>query len=65
MKTLIKRLAKIFSFVIIPPRRADHFNASDAARRISDQDRWDDALTACMYDENARTYLDYIGPRGR
>lgn len=25
--------------------------------------RWDEALTACLYDENARRYLDYMGPR--
>lgn len=25
--------------------------------------RWDEALMACMYDENARRYVDYLGAR--
>ena len=25
--------------------------------------RWDEALTACLNDENAYKYLDYLGPR--
>jgi hypothetical protein len=26
---------------------------------------WDEALMAAMYDENARIFLDLMGPRGR
>jgi len=26
---------------------------------------WDEALMAAMYDENARNFLDLMGPRGR
>lgn len=26
---------------------------------------WEEALVAAMYDENARSFLDFMGPRGR
>ncbi len=65
MKNLINRLSNFFSFGALPPLRTDHFTASDDAAALRAEDRWEDALMACMYDENARTYLDYIGRRGR
>jgi hypothetical protein len=65
MKTLIKRLSNFFSYGALSPLRGEHFTASDDAATLRAEGRWEDALMACMYDENARTYLDYIGRRGR
>jgi hypothetical protein len=35
----------------------DNISRSDVCR--------EEALMAAMYDENARTFLDFMGPRGR
>jgi hypothetical protein len=51
---------------IVPTRSQRGPGRDDPYVNISLSDAcWDEALMAAMYDENARTFLDLMGPRGR
>jgi hypothetical protein len=59
MTSLFERLAKSFRQTGgTAPRQAGLFPTSGATAA-----RWDEVLMASTYDETARMYLDYLGPR--
>lgn len=59
MTPLLERLAKVFVRMGgIAPREIGPLPTHDTM-----SSRWDEAVMACIYDENARRYLDYLGPR--
>ncbi len=65
MKTLLAWITASASSVIPTRSERDPFT-HDPYAGISRSDAcWDEALMAAMYDENARTILDLMGPRGR
>jgi hypothetical protein len=65
MKTLLAWINTSIPSVI--PTRSERGPSRDEPYvNISRSDAcWDEALMAAMYDENARTFLDLMGPRGR
>lgn len=59
MTRLLERLAKILvGMVADAPGVANPLQTNGTTLSI-----WDEALTACLNDENAYKYLDYLGPR--
>jgi hypothetical protein len=65
MKTLIAWIiASVPALISTRSKRGP--GREDPCFNISRSDAcWDEALMAAMYDENARTFLDLMGPRGR
>jgi hypothetical protein len=65
MKNLLAWITASTPFVI-PTRSQRGPGRDDPYVNISRSNAcWDEALMAAMYDENARTFLDLMGPRGR
>lgn len=65
MKTLLAWISTSVPSVI-PTRSERGSSRDDPCVDVSRSDAcWDEALMAAMYDENACTLLDLMGPRGR
>ena len=58
MVKLLEGLTKILDIGGIAPREAAALQTI-----VTRSSRWDEALPASLYDETARKYLDYLGPR--
>lgn len=65
MKTLFESITLAVKY-LFPSRSRQDQRRKGPNVTISRSDAcWDEALMAAMYDENARTFLDLMGPRGR
>ncbi|MFD1193856.1 hypothetical protein ACFQ3C_04160 [Seohaeicola saemankumensis] len=65
MKNLLDWIAASL-FPANPACPTEQGSGNGADDTIDRDDRyWDEALICAMYDENARSFLDYMGPRAR
>jgi hypothetical protein len=65
MKYYANQMAAFFSSGHSVPVAGREFAPDVRDRQSLSGSAWDEILAASVYDENARTFLDHWGPRGK
>ena len=65
MKYLPKLIAKILSSGLSEAAAGNSLSLDSGGEHSRFDAKWEEALMASMFDENARRVLDYWGPRWR